>query len=382
TRPVGAAAVFFADARGHAPQAIGVLPEPGVRPIALAATLRSALPSTVAVRTGDSRGLGEFAGVSGSRLRLILVAGVFGGLVLVVMALVVAGTMTVSLRQRHRELALLRASGATPFQVRRLVLDETLLVALVGVLGGLALGRLAGARLFDALTDHGVVPSAVRFAQGPIPLAAAAIVALVTVRVAAGLAARPAVLVRPVQALREAAIAPGRLAPLRLWLAAVLAVGTVGLAGTTMFMTPTNAAALGGPAELTGAIAVGLVAPSVVRRAAAWFSRFVRRSGPDVGLAAVNLDVRAAQFGAVLTPIVLATSIALGNVYSQTTQDAATRAAYLDPLRADVVVTGDVGGIDPALAARLSALPGVTGSAELSDGSGWIEQPFDHSHTS
>ncbi|HEX3815801.1 MAG TPA: ABC transporter permease [Mycobacteriales bacterium] len=377
---VDASALFFSDARGHRPQAIGVFPAPGTSAQSLADRLDHALPVDLAVRSGDARGSGEFAGIAGSRLPLFILAGVFGGLVVVVMSIVVAATITLSVRQRQRELALLRASGATPFQVRRLVITEAMLVAVVGAAGGVFLGRFGGQRLFHLMTGHGVLPAALSFTQGPIPFAAGAVVGLVAVRVAAGMAARPAARVAPIQALREVAIAPVVLSPVRRMLATILAVGTVGLAVTTLFLSPTNASALGGPAVLTGAIALALVAPAAVRWAADRLTP--RLTGVGGRLATINLRARAVQFGAVLTPITLATAICLGNIYSQTTQDHAAHDAYLSQLNSDVVITNDSGGITPGLADQVSALPNVSGASELVSSHGWIDKPFDQSHTS
>ena len=55
---------------------------------------------------------------------------------------VVAGTFALAIAQRRREIAVLRALGATPPQIRRLIAGEALLVSLVAG----ALGLLAAAR--------------------------------------------------------------------------------------------------------------------------------------------------------------------------------------------------------------------------------------------
>jgi putative ABC transport system permease protein len=70
--------------------------------------------------------------------------------VLVVMALVVSATISLSTRQRQRELALLRASGATPRQVYRMVVTETMVVATLATVCGLALGHPTGGWIFAA----------------------------------------------------------------------------------------------------------------------------------------------------------------------------------------------------------------------------------------
>jgi putative ABC transport system permease protein len=387
--PIDAPALFFSghDVQKYVPEqnsvnAIGIFPADGVSTDELAGRLD--LPAGVSVLSGDDRGAAEFVGISASRLPLILVSAIFGGMAAVVMAIVVATTIGLSVRQRRRELAVLRTTGATPDQVRRMVVIETMAVSVAGGLGGLALARPVGTGLFHLLTDSGVFPSALDYRQGPLPYLAAALLTFAVTRVAAGMTAGAAARIRPIEALAEAAIPPVSVTRIRFLLGCLFAVGTVSLALTTLFMDPVNSSALGGPAVLTGAIAVAILAPAVLRAmitrrvvgAVAWIA------GTSGGLAVVNLRTRAVQFAAVLSPIVLATGIGLGNVYSQTTQDEAASEAYADLLAADAVVTSTSGGTSPELFTQLRSMSGVASASELVRSQGWIEEPYDSSHTS
>jgi putative ABC transport system permease protein len=376
-RPVDAPALFFstADATRLAPRpttvdAIGVLLAPGAEAGDVAERVDAALPPELAVLTGADRGAAEFAGVGASRLALILVAAIFGGMVAVVMALVVSATISLTVRQRRRELALLRAGGATPRQVHRMVVRETMVVAVLAIACGATAGWSLASRIFEASVDRGVVPEALVFQLGPIPLAGAVLAALVMARVTAHLAALPAARTRPIQALAEAAIPPVAVAAIRRLLAMVFAAGTVALAVTTMFLGPEIALAIGGPAVLTGSIAVALVGPELI----AWLVARLPRFG---GLATVNLRARAAQFAAVLTPLTVGVSIALGNVYAQTTYEAAATEAYTDQLRADAVITSTAGGIAPGLVDQVRDVPGVEAATPLVTSRGWIDEPYD-----
>ncbi|MEV6416915.1 FtsX-like permease family protein [Kribbella sp. NPDC051718] len=374
--------VFFAAADSPARvDAIGVFPAAGTSVAELIKRLE--LPEGVVALTGDDRGAAEFAGIATS-LPLIILSGVFGGMVAVVMALVVSATIGLSVRQRRRELALLRASGATPGQVRKMVVAETMLVAIVALIGGLLLGRTMGQWIFGMLSGNGVVPSALRFDQGPLPFAGAAVLTLVILRLTVGFAAGRAARIRPIQALTEAAVPPVVIGRVRLIIGAVFAAATVGVGMSTIFMSPTNAAAIGGPAVLTGSIAVAVLGPLVIRamlttRITAFLER---RAGTSGVLAAINLRVRAVQFAAILVPITLATAIALGNIYSQTTQQKAAVEAYTDNLVANTVITSEVGGIPAGMFDQVRSAPGVTAASELVRSKGWIEEPYDSTHTS
>ncbi|TCC17337.1 ABC transporter permease [Kribbella speibonae] len=373
--------VFFADSDVPAGiDAIGLFPANGTSPRDLAKRLD--LPTGVKAYTGDDRGVAEFQGIATS-LPLIIMSGVFGGMVAVVMALVVSATIGLSVRQRRRELALLRASGATPRQVAKMVIAETMLVGLLGLVLGLLGGRIAGTWIFGLLADGGVVPPQLRFDQGPLPFVGAALLTFAVLRVTVGFAAGRAARIRPIQALAEAAVPNVALSRIRIVIGLVFAGATVAIALSTPFMGPTNAAAIGGPAGLTGSIAVAILAPLVIQRALVpRITRLVEKRGTSGVLAVINLRVRAVQFAAILVPITIATAIAIGNIYSQTTQQKAAVDAFTGNLSADVVVTSTSGGIPPSLTAAARSVPGVTTVSELVRSKGWIEEPYDKSHTS
>jgi len=375
-RTVDVPSIFFADSEAEqlapAPDAIGVWP--AVRGLVL--------PAGVKAYAGDDRGVAEYRGIATS-LPLIIMSGVFGGMVAVVMALVVSATIGLSVRQRRRELALLRASGATPRQVAKMVIAETMVVGLLGLVLGLLCGRLAGGWIFGLLADGGIVPPQLRFDQGPLPFAAAAVLTFAVLRVTVGIAAGKAAQIRPIQALAEAAVPAVALGRVRILIGLIFAGVTVSIAGSTLFMSPANAAAIGGPAGLTGSIAVAILAPLVIQRALVpRLTALIEKRGTSGILAVINLRVRAVQFAAILIPITIATTIALGNIYAQTTQQKAAVEAATGSLAADVVITSSTGGIPAPLTESARSLPGVTAVSELVRSKGWIESPYDASHTS
>ncbi|MFI9837522.1 FtsX-like permease family protein [Nonomuraea sp. NPDC051941] len=382
---VDAPAIFFSapDAKRFSPRpgmadAIGVLPAGDTSAEELARRLEGRLPADLTILTGDDRGTAEFAGITASRLPLILLSSIFGGLVLVVMALVVSATISLTVRGRRRELALLRTGGATPRQVHRMVVAETMLVSALAALAGTPLGGLLGRSIFSLSAERGVVPPQLEFRPSIIAFAAALLLALLIPWLAAVLAALPAARVRPIQALAEAAIPPAGVGPTRRLLAVVLAGATVILAATTMFLDPDTASAVGGPAVLTGGVAVALVGPELldrlVGRAAGVIGKF---GGPGGVLAVINTRARATHFSSVLTPLVLATAIALSNVYAQTTHDDAAVRRQVEQFQADAVITSGAGGVSAALLAQIRRTPDVAGASELVSSRGWIEKPYD-----
>ena len=354
--------------------AIGILPAAGTDLGALGDRIGKALPSGLTILTGDDRGAAEFTGITASQLPLIILAAVFGGMVIVVMALVVSATISLTVRQRQRELALLRSSGATPEQVRKLVVAETVAVAVLAALVAVGLGALLGDWIFGMTADSGVVPAALAFHQGIVPFAGGALIAVAAAWITAHFTARAAARTPPIQALTEAAIPPVSIGPTRRLLAYVFAGGTVALAISTVFMDRETAAATGGPATLTGSIAVGLLAPEIIRFVTIrWGSRLARLSE----LAVVNIRTRAVHFATVLTPITLATAIALGNIYSTTTMNDAYLDHHVDQFEADAVINSSSGVIAPELVAKVRETPGVRAVSPLATSKGWLERPYD-----
>jgi putative ABC transport system permease protein len=122
--------------------AIGVLAGPGFD----AARLRTAARGAE-VLTGDARGRGEHPEIQQARATLIPVAAAFGGLAMFIALFVVASTMGLSIQQREREIALLRAVAATPGQIRRMLAWEAAVVGLLGSAAGIWPGAVLGQKL-------------------------------------------------------------------------------------------------------------------------------------------------------------------------------------------------------------------------------------------
>src|SRR5262249_59975662 len=150
---------------------------------------------------GPARGRPESPAAAGQSTNLIPLTAAAGGLMTMVAVFIVASPLALSVQLRRRQIALLRAVGATPGQVRRLVLSETVLLALpaagLAVLSTQAVGR----RLLAALAGHGLAAGRLVYHQGYIPTLSGAAIAVLTGVIAALVAARSAVRVRPAEAL-------------------------------------------------------------------------------------------------------------------------------------------------------------------------------------
>ena len=97
-------------------------------------------------------------------------------LAVVVAILGIVNTLVLSVVERTRELGLLRAVGATRRQVRTVVRRESVLMALLGAVTGIALGTLAGVALSRALLEEGITTLGVPVTTLTLYLAVAAAV--------------------------------------------------------------------------------------------------------------------------------------------------------------------------------------------------------------
>lgn len=129
-----------------------VAADPGLSASTLRARIREALPASVDVKTGaqsiadQSREIDDAMGF----LRPALLA--FAGAALLVGAFIIFNTFSITVAERTREFAMLRALGATRGQVLRSVGVEALALGSIASLIGLGLG-LAFTRLLGALFD-------------------------------------------------------------------------------------------------------------------------------------------------------------------------------------------------------------------------------------
>ena len=377
-------AVFFADDQigrlaGHpgTVDLIGVRTEPGADLGAVADRIGKLLPGRNAtLLAGDERGWAEHLESGNGGENLVVLAAVFGGLATMVMLFVVTTTLGLSIQQRQRELALLRAVGTTPGQLRRMVIGESLVMAVFATVLGCLLGGVFGSWLFDQLSTHGIAPTAMVHHSGWIPMVVAIGAVLIGSFFGALIAGRRAARTRPTEALADAAIQRRWLSWVRVVLAALAFGGGIALfIVTTAVMTGPIAASTAGPSVMLWATAMALVAPGITKVVLALLRWPVRAVSGTAGyLATLSTKTRAVRVAAVVTPIMLATGVATANIYLQTTTIAVANEAFVENLRADLVLSGDV----PAgLVDEVRAVPGVRAASEYATSVAYVEKPYD-----
>ncbi|WP_336047829.1 FtsX-like permease family protein [Streptomyces sp. CA2R101] len=235
----------------------------------------------------------------------------FGFICLFVAAFAVAGAFSLSVQQRLREIAVLRAIGATSRQIRRLVAYEAAVVTAMAALPGCALGVLVAVALRARLVSSGALPEGFALGFGPLSLVFAVTTCWLTGEAAVWASGRRASRVQAIEALSEAAVPRRRFGVVR------TAAGLAVLAGAVWGLTAiadsqgsdqTNTAA---SLVLVLMVAVSLLGPWVGRSCGAVFGLVCRLLFPQVGLLVkANLRAGYRRLAAAVVPLALTVAFA------------------------------------------------------------------------
>jgi putative ABC transport system permease protein len=298
---------------------------------------------------------------------MIPVTAAFGGLSMFIAIFVVASTLGLSIQQREREIALLRAVAATPGQIRRMIAWEAAVVALAGSAAGIWPGIALGRVLAHGLQDHGIMPA--NYALHYDWLAAAAaigggvVIALLAVLVAGRRAAR----VAPTLALSDAAVEPRLLGPGRVIGGLIALAGAAPLLAVAVTTTdPQTAAPTSEINALFLVVAAAFFGPVVTYAVARLLAPALTALSPAGGfLATANLGAATRRFSSAITPLVLTVAVSCTFFFGFTTIDHATTQQMRAGLTGQLAITSAGPGLPAAALADARATPGVRSAVAL-----------------
>ncbi|MDX6327146.1 MAG: putative transport system permease protein [Nocardioidaceae bacterium] len=346
---------------------LSVTAAPGVSQTALRAAVARSLPSNLEAVTGETVQSETETSVQKGLAFFTTFLLVFAGVALFVGAFIIVNTFSMLVGQRARELALLRAIGATRAQVMRTVLSEAVVIGLVGSVLGIAFGLLIAAGAVAAIgrflsTDIG---SGLPLSVPTVVLSV--LVGVVVTVVSAVLPARRASRVAPVAAMRGDAGAVARglgrrgLVGLALLVCGALVLG----AAVTRAQVSWPVAAIGAVAAVLGMLVGAPLATRPVVRAIAW--PFVAILGAVGRLArenALRVPRRTATTASALMiglALIAGISVLAGSV------KASVSSGVADELTSDFVLnSGNVAPVPAPVADAARALPGVRSVAAVS----------------
>jgi putative ABC transport system permease protein len=316
------------------------------------------------------------------REALVAVVASSGGMTTAIAVFVVAGTLAFVVERRRRELAVLRAVGATPGQVRRLLIGEVAVVGLVAGVAGCAAATLLADPAAAVLTDVGLAPDGFRIDRHWIPDATAIATGAVVAVLASLVAVRRALAVRPGAALVEAAVPPRRPSLVRLLLGLTAAGGGIAL----LIVLGSHGVEFSGLFAFTFALALAFLAPIALGGPAGLLGAPLRRAGGGAAfLAGAALATGRRRTGAVAAAIALVIAIAATQSLTLSTTQERTREVTAQRTAATaVLVPASPAGLPPSLAREARVLPGVDAAAGvvstevalLDDGLGNEDEPW------
>lgn len=338
--------------------------EPGVAPATLAEDLGRRLPGAE-VKTGQQSAAEQSKALSDVLNRIVTPALLaFGFLAVLVGAFIIFNAFSITVAQRLREFAMLRALGASRRQVLFTVIVEALTIGLTASVAGLfaGLGVAVGVDAVFAAAGSQLpaAPTSLHLRTVVVSLMVGILMTLLAALVPALRATR----VPPIAALQEGATLPpsrfGRLTPylaviVALAGAAAIALGAVG--GGTL----TRRLLLLGVGALLVFVAVGMTARYAVRPLAAVLGWPLQRLSPSTGrLARENAARNPARTGATAAALMIGLAVVVFvAVFAQSLKSSFVGTVERS-VRADLIITSGYAVPLPAQAvAGIRRLPWV-----------------------
>lgn len=347
----------------------------GVSQAELSAAANAVLPAGVKALTGDEIAKAEEDTISQALGFINTFLLVFAAVAVVVGTFLIINTFSILVAQRTRELALLRAMGASQRQVNRSVLTEAFVVGLVGSTIGIGVGYLLAIGI-KAL--FGLIGLDLGSAEFPLRLRTVLIsyaVGLVVTMIAAYLPARRAGRVAPVVAMRDEVALPEASLRRRLLLGAALVVGGIALMVVGFLGEGGRGLLLIGVGMLLILIGVALMSPVLGRPVVQVLGAAYKRLFGMVGVLASQNALRnprrtAATASALMIGLTL---VALMSILGQSTK-ASTDKAVAETLTADFVVSNAIGQpFSPAIADQIETIEGVATVARFRQALGEVD---------
>src|SRR5690606_25426393 len=306
------------------------------------------------------RGAAEFLDAGAARATLVSLGSSFAGTAILIALFVVASTLSLSIQRRRRDFALLRAVGATPLQIHRIVAQEVLVVSGAGALVGVIPGFLLAGAMRFGFAQAGVIPQDFALTYGAIPPLVAVVSMVAAAQLAAAVAARRPARINPIEALQEASTTPGRIGRGRTITGVIL--GLFGLLASAIPLFVPGTIAVAGPAAaaLFLIVSVALLGPRLVRIAISILGAPLRllRSASTF-LAAANARSNSRRLAAAIIPLALGIGLGLVQVGTQSIiADEATAQSHAGVI-ADVMATGGASGLSDEAVAAIAETPDV-----------------------
>ncbi|MET9407095.1 ABC transporter permease [Streptomyces sp. NPDC002935] len=347
---------------------IDVKAAPGTSQTALRNALDDVVPKDVASTTtgrqlADDQAEQISSAMSGMKTGLL----VFAGIALFVGTFIIANTFTMLVAQRTKELALLRAVGASRRQVTRSVLIEAFVVGAVAAVGGLAAGIGIGAGMRSLMGSLGATVPDGPLVVSPGTIATALLVGVLITMLAAWLPGRRAARIPPVAAMSSVhAKATTKSLVLRNTMGALFAAAGVAVVLYATTMDGSDGQAPMGLGAVLLIIGVFVLTPLLSRPLIAAAAPVLRVFGISGKLARQNSVRNPRRTAATASALMIGLTLITGmTVMAGSLQKSIDKMAS-SAIKADYVVSMANGNsLSPDVEKKLTAVDGVTDASSL-----------------
>jgi putative ABC transport system permease protein len=352
---------------------IGVSADPGVSEAALTQRLSEVVPEGTEAVTGATVAQ-ENSDAVGEDLKIVkILFMVFAGVALFVGSFIIWNTFTMIVTQRSREIALLRAIGATRRQVLRSLLLEALMIGAGASAIGVGLGVLVARGLRLLMDSVGFTLPSTSLQVEPRTVWLCLLLGTVVTVVAALVPARRATQVLPVEALRDSTPGAERPSWRRGATGFVILLGGVGAMLASLYAGAAFMVfGIGLAAALIGVI---VALPLVVRPLAALIATPLRWRGLPGELAKQNATRNPRRTSSTAAALMIGLTLVVSMGVFASSLKASFGDVISDRTNADLFVTASSAqapGFSPSVVAAVRSVPGVD---EISP-SGWGQARF------
>jgi putative ABC transport system permease protein len=292
---------------------------------------------------------------------------IFAGISLVVGSFLIVNTFSILVAQRSRELALLRALGASRRQVTRSVLFEAVVLGVVGATLGMGLGVLLAMGIRALFANFGLDLSGQALIFAPRTFLAAYAVGVTVTVAAAYLPARRSARIAPVAALRDDVAMPESALHWRLILGAGQIVLGAGLVIAGLWADVPSPGWWVGAGILLTLLGVAAASPVLGRPVIAASGAVYRKVFGTVGRLAGQNSLRnprrtAATASALMIGLALVSTMSIVGSSAKASVDKTIEENFLG----DLVVSNVIGvAFSPSIANRIEETPGVESVTRL-----------------
>lgn len=296
---------------------------------------------------------------------------IFAGIALFVGIFIIANTFTMLVAQRTKELALMRAVGASRRQVTRSVLIEAFLVGLVAAVTGFALGIGVALGLESLMNSAGASLPDGPIIIAPTTIVVALIIGVVVTMLAAWLPGRRAAKIPPVAAMNSV-----HATPTTRGLVVRNTIGSIIVAlGVVMLLMDDNYVMAGGAATIL--VGVIVLTPLLSRPFIAASAPLLKPFGVPGKLSRLNAVRNPRRTASTAAALMIGLTLITAMTVVATSMSTAINKMAADSLKADYTVSmANYQPLTPEVRQKLDKLPDVEASSPLREAYGEVDGSY------